>query len=776
LSTGKRDDYDQRRVRRILIAALIVIGSAAIYLSALDKAPRYLAHDEVIYSLNGQSLAATGHDLNGRFMPMYIEYPPRFGRPTWDQPLLIYALAATLKALPVSEFAVRLPMAIAALVDVVLIYLIARLIFQSDALAAAAAALLAVTPAHVMHGRMATDFQLWVPFSLGWLWCLLLYLRGSRPYVLCLSGVLLGIGLYGYVAAYLFMPISAALTAAVLFQRRDPLSRYGLFILGIALPTVICLPWMLSSPLPFRDILAHYAIVEPQAGQPASMTGLDQNLWQRLAEVPAVYASFWDPQFLFINGPMRFRSTQLVGVFLLPVAGLIAVGLVRTVLRRSRDDLLVLAGFLTASLPASIAGEGQAIWRALPLAPFGVLLAVSGLQQLSDRRGSRAIRSAAVAIFAIAIGVGAAYHEILPNGQALVRASTVPVAVLGLAVLFDSRAVERVPIPQIAVVSAAVLLTMHAAYIVANHATGTAGALLAVVIGATLLTGTPAWLARRPLAGVALLALVAGHFLYVYVESVPLPRIGPVPASLVILAFRLIASAATVAATIAIARLSASRLDGLTDRQMIVVLTIWVASVQLGYYAIDSFTDYRLRFLHAVIVLFAAFGLALFVRAHATSRNIVGRITIVGLATVTAIHFASFFADYFTGFQVRNSVDQEGNARLAFERVIDRTVHRTVPAVYLGRIGPYPGGDLYWWFYLLKHHREDLLARTIPALDFPPDQIRALPNSSIVITSPTKEIDQAIGEMSRRGELQARELLKAPDGSPIFWILETRAR
>ena len=130
---------------RALIPILLVLGAAALYLPHLQNAPLYASHDEIIYSLQAHALATTGRDLSGSFLPMFIEYPAEFGRPTWNTPLLIYAIAATLKVLPFSEFAIRLPMVIFAILDVLLIYLSARIIFEAEWFAVAAATLLALT-------------------------------------------------------------------------------------------------------------------------------------------------------------------------------------------------------------------------------------------------------------------------------------------------------------------------------------------------------------------------------------------------------------------------------------------------------------------------------------------------------------------------------------------------------------------------------------------------------------------------------------------------------
>jgi hypothetical protein len=94
-------------------------------------------------------------------------------------------------------------------------------------------------------------------------------------------------------------------------------------------------------------------------------------------------------------------------------------------------------------------------------------------------------------------------------------------------------------------------------------------------------------------------------------------------------------------------------------------------------------------------------------------------------------------------------------------------------AIYLG--WPYALGELYWRFYLIEQHREDLLARTVPDLDFKPDRIRALPRGSLVITTPSPAVDAQIDEMTARGDVAHRDLLRDVDGTPTFWILETGA-
>jgi hypothetical protein len=196
-------------------------------------------------------------------------------------------------------------------------------------------------------------------------------------------------------------------------------------------------------------------------------------------------------------------------------------------------------------------------------------------------------------------------------------------------------------------------------------------------------------------------------------------------------------------------------------------------ATQLAYYAVDAFTDYRLRAIHVGVVVAGVIALAASIRGLADPRVTLGRIAMTGLLGLVVIQFATFHADYLGEFQARGSADVEGNMRGAFETVIERTRQQPAPAIYLGKIGPYYYGGLFWKFYLIKHHREDLLPRTIAEMEFKPDRIRALPPGSIVITSPTSPINAEIEMLAAAGVVKRRDLLKAPDGAPIFWILET---
>ncbi len=58
--------------------------------------PAHLAHDEIIFSLHAYSMATTGHDVNGRLLPLFFQVTGDY----WATPVSIYVSALLLKLLP----------------------------------------------------------------------------------------------------------------------------------------------------------------------------------------------------------------------------------------------------------------------------------------------------------------------------------------------------------------------------------------------------------------------------------------------------------------------------------------------------------------------------------------------------------------------------------------------------------------------------------------------------------------------------------------------------
>src|SRR5689334_18802888 len=94
----------------VAIVGLAVI--AALYFWRLGSAPIYLAHDEVLFAVQAQSIADSLRDVTGKFLPLYLH----MGGNYWCSPEHIYATAALLKLVHVSDTVIRIPSVIVGLI------------------------------------------------------------------------------------------------------------------------------------------------------------------------------------------------------------------------------------------------------------------------------------------------------------------------------------------------------------------------------------------------------------------------------------------------------------------------------------------------------------------------------------------------------------------------------------------------------------------------------------------------------------------------------------
>jgi len=385
------------RLSPVTTAFALAIGTALVYAPFLQRSPVYLAHDEVIFALNAYSLATTGRDIVGRYLPLYVgDY--------WATPLNIYLTALLLKIAPLSEALIRLPSVAVGIADVVLLYLLARRIFQRHELAVFAAVLLALTPAHFIHSRLGVDHLYPVPFVLGWLLCLVAFFERPRPWLLAVAGICLGVGFYSYLASEIMMPLLFLLTALVLVVvGRYSARAYRAMAAGFIMPLLPLIPWHLTHPAQFAQQMKAYGLFSPSAASPLhGVAGLFS--YSSISTRVSVYYNFFNPSLLFLTGDSSIvNSTRRAGVFLLPVAVLLVLGIHRLIVeRRTPIGLVLLIGLAVSPVAAVVVGEVM-INRALFMLPFVAMIATYGFENLitAERKAWRATAACLVAAMAV---------------------------------------------------------------------------------------------------------------------------------------------------------------------------------------------------------------------------------------------------------------------------------------------------------------------------------------------------------------------------------------
>lgn len=348
-----------------LSAVLLAALAMSLYVTRLGDVPAYVMHDEMGGVLQAHAIATTGRDLSGRLLPLYFtepEFPP--GR----DPLLIYLTAAGLQVLPFTEAGIRTPTALVAVLNVVLMFVAARSLFQSTAIGLVAALLLLFTPVHFIRGRLALSPLYTIPFVLGWLWALSRLDAHPGPGRLAVAAAWLALGAYSYLAAVVMMPLYLLLTLALAYRALGirPLVR------AVAVFAVLWLPmllWYVTHPERNAQIVSAYRLEDATAQ-------LTVARWLQ------TYWGFFDPSFLFVSGDASLiNSTRDAGFFPMAFALLIPIGLYGLVKSRRPLPLILVAGFLTAPLVSMISG-GIEMNRIAFAIPFGVLIAAFGASVL----------------------------------------------------------------------------------------------------------------------------------------------------------------------------------------------------------------------------------------------------------------------------------------------------------------------------------------------------------------------------------------------------------
>lgn len=396
------------------LAAIIAIA-ALLYLAALEYVPIHLHHDEIYFGLLAHSIAETGRDPHGRFMPVYFQMGDTYH---WYPPLIIYATAALIKVVSLSDAAVRVPNALIGVASVWLIYFVARRI-AGVPLAIAASAILALTPAHFINSRIATDSLYPVLVVQLWLLALARYLEQPAWQRLFLTTTILGIGVYTYIASVVMMPIYLGITMAVVLWRQPHWRPVAAAVAGFAWPLVFAAGFFAANP----EVIGHFASKYDlgQAGQaldPAQRLRDSITPWN-ISDSLNLYFSAFSPGYLFVTGGSNIaHSTRQAGVFLAPLAVFLLAGLIAVIRQPTVLRIVVTAGFLAAPVAATIVPEPFAIPRMLTLLPFGVLLSVIGIAFLWQLPAAPVVNlmAATAGVAGIAAGVAYALFALVTRG------------------------------------------------------------------------------------------------------------------------------------------------------------------------------------------------------------------------------------------------------------------------------------------------------------------------------------------------------------------------
>ncbi len=191
-----------RRNLHLVVLGLILVVAAAVRLYHLSSVPTELIVDELDLYNSAQSIATTGHDLDGGLRPFL------YSAVTRNPP--IYAIAGYTSSLVLGKtpFGLRFPAVIFGLLSIIFLYGITRELTRRRDVALIAALIMATQPLFIQFSRVAWEPASELPFLLGGLYVVLRTLRrtedGGDPRAFGLGGLAIG-GLLSGLTSYTYM-------------------------------------------------------------------------------------------------------------------------------------------------------------------------------------------------------------------------------------------------------------------------------------------------------------------------------------------------------------------------------------------------------------------------------------------------------------------------------------------------------------------------------------------------------------------------------------------
>ncbi len=412
----------------LLLAILLL--AACLRLCKLGSVPQGLYIDEIAMLVDAKSVSQSGLDMHGR--PWYQVMYPSYG--DYKLPMYLWLASISVKLFGVSDFALRLPSALAGIATVLVAGLVTRELIADkklkDLAQLSTMLVVAITPWSIMFSRTGFEGhvgQLLLAISV---WLALASRR--RWWLVIPSAVIGGLATYSYFSVRFVWPVVFSLISILFLvewtTKRAHIKDLGKqAVLKLIMPLILfglmLLP-MVRSPLyadsnRFRlstdSVLTkdHLVIDSNVYRELAGNTFIDRVLfhrwWLTTRELLLNYSDNLSPQFLFISGDPNLRhGTGEHGLFLWPMLPLLLLGGWFVYGKQKRVAVLLGVWWLAALLPASVPDSTPHALRSLnALVPISILMGIGLTHILASR--FKLLKVAVVGCLTIA-AVSFSYH------------------------------------------------------------------------------------------------------------------------------------------------------------------------------------------------------------------------------------------------------------------------------------------------------------------------------------------------------------------------------
>ncbi|MBI2051160.1 glycosyltransferase family 39 protein [Candidatus Roizmanbacteria bacterium] len=346
----------------ILILVLILALSLFLNVYKKDVSPPAFDADEAAFGYNAYSIAKTGKDEYGAFLPLRLK---SFG--DYKMPLYSYLSAALVGVFGLNEASTRALNAFLALLFPLAVFLLAKELFQNDAISLLSAFLAAFSLGLHIVGRQAHEAYLSAFLTILATLFFVKILKKLTVKNAALFLLFLFLSLFSYQSARVFALYFFVFGLISLFR----VKKAKLFLLSFSFVRVLFFATdLLYQPKRIGTLLFFNNPGFTLKINELRYEGGTRLLYNKLSvgakETLSSYAKYFSPQFLTISGDEnpRFGFTDMAPITFLEY-GFLFVGLYYLIKKKERFRILLLSLLLVAPLSSSLSWAGLSLTRSL---------------------------------------------------------------------------------------------------------------------------------------------------------------------------------------------------------------------------------------------------------------------------------------------------------------------------------------------------------------------------------------------------------------------------
>jgi 4-amino-4-deoxy-L-arabinose transferase-like glycosyltransferase len=369
----------------IIITLLTAITALLLRIYRVDQIPPHLSNDEISIAYDAYSIARTGMDEHGQWLPISF-----ISNGTYKAPLYAYVLAPLTLVLPQDELTAKIPSILAGVLTVSVIGLLAYELTQSTTAALLASLVLAISPWHIAASRMVLEANLSLFFIAIGIW-LILRTVNRNNYALvhwipvCLFLV---ISMYGYHTEWVLVPL-IILAICRFYLARKP----RLLMIFVILATILALPLGLD----YLGRIGTHARANSEIlwkdPQIAAELFQQSNLAIKAVIVSKYfldnYFEYTNPIHLFFDGERLFPASNpyQVGLWLWPMVIAAGLGLARlqSSIKSRHWHFFVFWTIVSPVVPALTLGGLNITRNLVTIIPYTIIIAVGVKEILKSK-------------------------------------------------------------------------------------------------------------------------------------------------------------------------------------------------------------------------------------------------------------------------------------------------------------------------------------------------------------------------------------------------------